>query len=377
MIDVNLLGAWRVTAAAIDHLVESRGRVVLLGSRMSFIGLPLGAAYGVSKRALTAYADALRAEYGTHVSVTCIHPAFVRTPIHDPTRAAGLQLEGFSTEEPIEQVVATIVQRVRGARPGPRRARSRAAARCRWPWRATCRGWSTAWWRARWRSGSPPASSTTRTSRRGSVRATDAGSYRSARDSRSPARARRRSHCSRCRVRRTGNPWLDERTFINMAHQGGEDEFPSNTMYAFREALAGGRRHARAGRQPDEGRPVRRHARLEGRPHDERHRLHDGSDPRRDPAARRRVQLHPGPQCRGRPAGVGVPLPRRPNGCEAAPDGLHGRGLPRADADRGAGGVPEHADQHRDQGTGGPGVGVRPKRRAARRAPERDATGAT
>src|SRR4029079_7667122 len=38
----------------------------------------------------------------------------------------------------------------------------------------------------------------------------------------------------------TGNPWLDERTFINMAHQGGEDEFPSNTMYAFKEALAAG-----------------------------------------------------------------------------------------------------------------------------------------
>jgi len=118
MIDVNLLGAWRVTAAAIDHLVESRGRVVLLGSRMSFIGLPLGAAYGVSKRSLTAYADALRAEYGTHVSVTCIHPAFVRTPIHDRTRAAGLQLEGFSTEEPLEQVVATIVNACEGKRPG-------------------------------------------------------------------------------------------------------------------------------------------------------------------------------------------------------------------------------------------------------------------
>ena len=118
MIDVNLLGAWRVTAAAIDHLVESRGRVVLLGSRMSFIGLPLGAAYGVSKRALTAYADALRAEYGTHVSVTCVHPAFVRTPIHDRTREAGLQLEGFSTEEPLEQVVATIVRACEGKGPG-------------------------------------------------------------------------------------------------------------------------------------------------------------------------------------------------------------------------------------------------------------------
>jgi len=36
------------------------------------------------------------------------------------------------------------------------------------------------------------------------------------------------------------SPWLEQRTFINMAHQGGEDEFPSNTMYAFRQALAAG-----------------------------------------------------------------------------------------------------------------------------------------
>jgi NAD(P)-dependent dehydrogenase (short-subunit alcohol dehydrogenase family) len=41
MIDVNVMGAWTVTAAAIDHLVESRGRVVFVGSRMAFIGLPL------------------------------------------------------------------------------------------------------------------------------------------------------------------------------------------------------------------------------------------------------------------------------------------------------------------------------------------------
>lgn len=117
MIDVNVLGAWRVTAAAIDSLVGSRGRVVLVGSRMAFLGLPLGAAYGVSKRALTAYADALRAEYGTHVAVTCVHPAFVRTPIHERTKAAGLQLEGFSHEEPLEQVVARIVAACEGRGP--------------------------------------------------------------------------------------------------------------------------------------------------------------------------------------------------------------------------------------------------------------------
>jgi glycerophosphoryl diester phosphodiesterase len=35
------------------------------------------------------------------------------------------------------------------------------------------------------------------------------------------------------------NPWLHERV-LNIAHQGGEDEFPSNTMYAFRHALEAG-----------------------------------------------------------------------------------------------------------------------------------------
>ena len=117
MLDVNLLGAWRVTAAAIDELVRSRGRVVLVASRMSYIGLPLGAAYGVSKRALVAYADALRAEYSSHVKVTCVHPAYVRTPIHDATREAGLRLEGFSREEPLESVVAAIVNACESARP--------------------------------------------------------------------------------------------------------------------------------------------------------------------------------------------------------------------------------------------------------------------
>ena len=123
MLDVNLLGAWRVTAAAIDALVESRGRVVMIGSRMSFLGLPLGAAYGVSKRGLVAYADALRAEYRTHVDVVCVHPAFVRTPIHDPTREAGLQLEGFSKEEPLEQVVANDRARLRDVAPAARHGR--------------------------------------------------------------------------------------------------------------------------------------------------------------------------------------------------------------------------------------------------------------
>jgi glycerophosphoryl diester phosphodiesterase len=37
----------------------------------------------------------------------------------------------------------------------------------------------------------------------------------------------------------TANPWLKRRV-LNIAHQGGEDEFPSNTLYAFRKAIRTG-----------------------------------------------------------------------------------------------------------------------------------------
>jgi glycerophosphoryl diester phosphodiesterase len=35
------------------------------------------------------------------------------------------------------------------------------------------------------------------------------------------------------------NPWLQRRV-LNIAHQGGEDEFPSNTMYAFQHSVKAG-----------------------------------------------------------------------------------------------------------------------------------------
>jgi hypothetical protein len=41
----------------------------------------------------------------------------VRTPIQDSTRAAGLQLEGFSREEPLESVTEVIVRACETPRP--------------------------------------------------------------------------------------------------------------------------------------------------------------------------------------------------------------------------------------------------------------------
>ncbi|MGC4763343.1 SDR family NAD(P)-dependent oxidoreductase [Micromonospora sp. DT46] len=118
-LEVNLLAAWRTTAAALPALEAARGRVVFVASRMALLPLPLAAAYGVSKRALVAYADALRHEVGTHVGVSVVYPSMVASPIHDSTADAGLSLNGVSRPEPVAGVVAAIL-RAATARRSPR-----------------------------------------------------------------------------------------------------------------------------------------------------------------------------------------------------------------------------------------------------------------
>lgn len=118
-LEVNLLAAWRTTAAALPPLLAARGRVIFVASRMAVLPLPLAAAYGVSKRALVAYADALRHEVGTHVGVSVVYPSMVVSPIHHSTAEAGLSLRGVSRPEPVEGVVAAIL-RTAAARRAPR-----------------------------------------------------------------------------------------------------------------------------------------------------------------------------------------------------------------------------------------------------------------
>ncbi|GGM88521.1 SDR family NAD(P)-dependent oxidoreductase [Dactylosporangium sucinum] len=127
-LEVNLLAAWRTTAAALPALERSRGRVVFVASRMAVLPLPLAAAYGVSKRALVAYADALRLEVGSHVGVSVVYPSMVASPIHDSTAAAGLSLDGVSRYEPAAGVVDAIV-RAATARRAPRAVATTARGR--------------------------------------------------------------------------------------------------------------------------------------------------------------------------------------------------------------------------------------------------------
>jgi NAD(P)-dependent dehydrogenase (short-subunit alcohol dehydrogenase family) len=108
-IDINLLGAWRVTGAAMPALLESKGRVVNIASGLALVNVPFGAAYVASKRGLAGYSDVLRLEYGDRVAVTTVYPGYVPTPIHDASEAMGISLAEAVPPESMGAVVKTIV----------------------------------------------------------------------------------------------------------------------------------------------------------------------------------------------------------------------------------------------------------------------------
>ena len=117
-LDTNFLGAWRVTAAAMPELLRARGRVINVASGLAAVTVPLAAAYTASKRALTAYSDVLRLEYGDRISVTTVYPGYVETPIHRRSRELGIRLGETVPHDSMRAVVRTIIRACEGT---PRR----------------------------------------------------------------------------------------------------------------------------------------------------------------------------------------------------------------------------------------------------------------
>jgi NAD(P)-dependent dehydrogenase (short-subunit alcohol dehydrogenase family) len=80
VIDVNMLGPWCVTSAALPALRSAGGRVVNVAS-MAFVAMPFAPAYAMSKHGVVVYSQALRLEHGDAISVTTVYPGYIRTPI--------------------------------------------------------------------------------------------------------------------------------------------------------------------------------------------------------------------------------------------------------------------------------------------------------
>lgn len=113
-LEINLLGPWTVTACALPALLASHGRVITVASGLAFANVPFASAYAASKRAVAAWSDALRLEYGSHIDVTTVYPGYIKTPIHTASLAAGVSLEGLVREEPLSGAVKTLVSACQG-----------------------------------------------------------------------------------------------------------------------------------------------------------------------------------------------------------------------------------------------------------------------
>ncbi len=80
--ETNVFGVLRTFYATLEDLKTSRGSFVIVGSVSGHVAAPTTSAYAMSKFAVRALADSLRAEMKSHgVAVTLISPGFVRSEI--------------------------------------------------------------------------------------------------------------------------------------------------------------------------------------------------------------------------------------------------------------------------------------------------------
>ena len=114
VLDVNLIGPWRVTSAALPALRASRGRVVNVASGLAHMTLPFATAYTMSKRGVVAYSDVLRLEEGDRITVTTVYPGYIRTKIHEQSVAAGVPLEGSVPVEDVTDAARTLTRAALG-----------------------------------------------------------------------------------------------------------------------------------------------------------------------------------------------------------------------------------------------------------------------
>jgi short-subunit dehydrogenase len=89
MTRVNWLGTVYTVDAALGHLIDrASGHIVVVSSGAGLRSFPSAAAYGATKSAQRAFAEALRHELtGSGVSVTTVYPGEIASHLHDHEKA--------------------------------------------------------------------------------------------------------------------------------------------------------------------------------------------------------------------------------------------------------------------------------------------------
>jgi NADP-dependent 3-hydroxy acid dehydrogenase YdfG len=123
MVSTNVLGTALTARASLPHLRRRGGHLVLIGSVSGIVTRP-GSLYSVTKWAVSALAESIRAEMaGTGVRVTIVHPGIIDTDILRPEHRDQpmLQVEDVSRavlwamEQPSHVDIGVVVVRPSGA----------------------------------------------------------------------------------------------------------------------------------------------------------------------------------------------------------------------------------------------------------------------
>ena len=80
ILEVNLVGTFMLTQAALPHLLESKGSIVNTSSSSALAGMPYAAAYGTSKGGVSALTRTLAVEFGKQgLRCNAVNPGSIQT----------------------------------------------------------------------------------------------------------------------------------------------------------------------------------------------------------------------------------------------------------------------------------------------------------
>ncbi len=103
VIDTNLAGAMRCSRAVAGHMIEQRwGRIINIGSMLSFIGIAERASYASSKAGLLGLTRAMALDLAPHrVTVNALCPGVFKTEINRPILNDPVYLKTFLQQIPL------------------------------------------------------------------------------------------------------------------------------------------------------------------------------------------------------------------------------------------------------------------------------------
>lgn len=102
---VNLDGPYNLATAFLDHLRETKGAIVNIGSIQSFVALPNSAAYTTSKGGVRSLTQALAIELSPMgIRVNAIGPGFTATPLNADARGNAEYMANFTGRIPLGRI---------------------------------------------------------------------------------------------------------------------------------------------------------------------------------------------------------------------------------------------------------------------------------